>query len=570
MKFSHQRNYVSQSMKRIFVYILLLTFNLSRAQLVSICDINDPKQNLYQENQLVQISGFVSGVFNQENQLNAVFISAKHCNNKDISIGMCIVDKKTSLDVDIGNQVVVQGNLHLVNGKYRLINPKLMDKRETEMLLLPKQLDTKSFQNPSQFEDMYVLLKGEWFVSDTYHTSRFGQVVLSATKNEMQISESKSWYKSKNEDRVEMNSKTHSYLVLDDGSLQINPLPIPFLSTDDSTLERGTILTDPVGILYRHKGKYMLEPIGNLNWTFDKTDGKIHEKEGIRFASYNLHNWFSSLDDGKNRTKGADTPEEQIRQLSKLTEALVKMDADLYGLVELENNEEAADMLLKSLNDKVGEEKYKLIYNQKIGKNKTKVGLIYNVTILTPIGTSIIDNNPIHIRPPLAQRFKKTSGNDEIWFIMSHFKSKKCGRAEGLEANQNDGQSCWNHRRTEQAKRLVAFQDSLVSLNPGHLILAGDFNAYSFEDPIQQLESSGFKRAIQGDYTYVYKGKAGMLDYILVSPSIEINQAFVWHINADQPRFRDYNMEFNGAEYFKADEFRSSDHDPVIMDINWK
>ncbi|EMB15711.1 endonuclease/exonuclease/phosphatase family protein [Rhodopirellula europaea 6C] len=40
-----------------------------------------------------------------------------------------------------------------------------------------------------------------------------------------------------------------------------------------------------------------------------------------------------------------------------------------------------------------------------------------------------------------------------------------------------------------------------------------------------------------------------------------------WHINADEPRSLDYNREYNPAELFHADPYRSSDHDPVLIGI---
>ena len=40
-----------------------------------------------------------------------------------------------------------------------------------------------------------------------------------------------------------------------------------------------------------------------------------------------------------------------------------------------------------------------------------------------------------------------------------------------------------------------------------------------------------------------------------------------WHINADEPRFVDYNQEHNPDSMYQADPFRSSDHDPILIGI---
>jgi hypothetical protein len=45
-----------------------------------------------------------------------------------------------------------------------------------------------------------------------------------------------------------------------------------------------------------------------------------------------------------------------------------------------------------------------------------------------------------------------------------------------------------------------------------------------------------------------------------------VTGAAIWHINADEPRALDYN-DFNQPLLFNPDEFRSSDHDPVVVGL---
>ena len=49
--------------------------------------------------------------------------------------------------------------------------------------------------------------------------------------------------------------------------------------------------------------------------------------------------------------------------------------------------------------------------------------------------------------------------------------------------------------------------------------------------------------------------------------------ATVWHINADEPRVFDYNVEYKSetqlSSYYGADAYRSSDHDPVIVVLDF-
>ena len=48
--------------------------------------------------------------------------------------------------------------------------------------------------------------------------------------------------------------------------------------------------------------------------------------------------------------------------------------------------------------------------------------------------------------------------------------------------------------------------------------------------------------------------------------------AGAWHINADEPRALDYNQDFKSDQqiddFFAADAYRSSDHDPLHVDLN--
>ena len=48
-------------------------------------------------------------------------------------------------------------------------------------------------------------------------------------------------------------------------------------------------------------------------------------------------------------------------------------------------------------------------------------------------------------------------------------------------------------------------------------------------------------------------------------------QVTIWHINSDEPRVLDYNEEYKTAwqltSLYTSDACRSSDHDPVIVEL---
>jgi hypothetical protein len=107
-------------------------------------------------------------------------------------------------------------------------------------------------------------------------------------------------------------------------------------------------------------------------------------------------------------------------------------------------------------------------------------------------------------------------------------------------------------------------------------LLLGDFNAYSMEEPLGALAGNGFEnlRDGSGGYGYVFDGQWGSLDHALGSQSIvaAVTGAAAYHINADEPSVLDYNTDFKSTNHveilFAPDEYRTSDHDPVVVGLS--
>ncbi|MEZ4675121.1 MAG: LysM peptidoglycan-binding domain-containing protein [Caldilineaceae bacterium] len=70
-------------------------------------------------------------------------------------------------------------------------------------------------------------------------------------------------------------------------------------------------------------------------------------------------------------------------------------------------------------------------------------------------------------------------------------------------------------------------------------------------------------------YSYVYDGQLGYLDHALASSTLvsQTTGAMDWHINADEAKVLDYDSQFNPPQYYIADPFRASDHDPVLVGL---
>ena len=145
---------------------------------------------------------------------------------------------------------------------------------------------------------------------------------------------------------------------------------------------------------------------------------------------------------------------------------------------------------------------------------------------------------------------------------VNHFKSKGSRGAKGLNKDQKDGQGAYNYKRLKQAEVLLQLTDSLYANK--NVLIVGDFNAYSQEDPIQILNSQNFSKLQTNQFSYVYKGMQGDLDHAFVSTKFrdQVKGIRVLDINASYPNWTDYRFENSDESWL-----RSSDHNPLLIGL---
>ena len=275
------------------------------------------------------------------------------------------------------------------------------------------------------------------------------------------------------------------------------------------------------------------------------------------------------------------------RQRAKLIAALVAMDADVVGLVEMENTfgvEPMAD-IVAGLNDALGAGTYDYIDAGLVGDDVIKVGIIYQPASVTPWGGyAVLDSsvdptfNDDKNRAVLAQSFLDPATGGITTYAVNHFKSKGSPCDDVGDPNIGDGQGNCNLTREAAAVALATWlaSDPTGSGQYDSMIL-GDLNSYDEEDPITALLSAGYvdlQEAAKGefDYSYVFDGQWGTLDYALASAGLasQVTGTTVWHINADEADALDYNTSFRGPgqiALFTPDVYRVSDHDPVLVGL---
>ena len=252
--------------------------------------------------------------------------------------------------------------------------------------------------------------------------------------------------------------------------------------------------------------------------------------------------------------------------MKKLASAIYAVDPDILAMMELENDGEDEFSSIQQFCDylnKHGDRQYEIAHTHGvIGVYPIKSGIIYDAIVLETKYKAQYHNHPNFSRPSLSQRFIY---NDSLEFVLcaNHFKSKGSRNAKGLDLDQKDGQASYNYKRTLQAKTLLDIIDSLYF--DENIIVLGDFNAYSKEDPIQALQATNLHRLETVNHSYVYKGKNGSLDHIFVSDNFidHINQAQTWNINSIYPSWINYSHNLADSSYF-----RSSDHNPMVIGVN--
>lgn len=295
---------------------------------------------------------------------------------------------------------------------------------------------------------------------------------------------------------------------------------------------------------------------------------------------------------------------EFTRQRDKIIAALRGLDADIVGLIEIANDDEDGSVPLDSLVDLVaglnaayGSEVYQLITTGEIGTDAIKVALIYKPATVTPQGDyAILDStvDPRFLddknRPVLAQTFLENASQERFTVAVAHLKSKGSACTDVtidgvVDVEDPNGQGNCNLTRAAAAAALVDW----LAADPTHtaqytgtpdpdVLLVGDLNSYAKEDPIQVLLNAGYTDLLAkfvgpDAYSYVFEGRSGYLDHALSSPSLtpHVTGATEWHINTDEPRVLDYNVEFKSLNqislFYNADPYRSSDHDPLLVGL---
>lgn len=363
-------------------------------------------------------------------------------------------------------------------------------------------------------------------------------------------------------------------LVLDDGSAARDPATVWYVK-DGQPLRTGTVLTGVEGIVDPRHGGWRLQLTAAPAFAAPERPAAPRVAGNLRIAAFNLENLFNG--DGRGggfpTPRGARTAAQYQAQVAKLVATIRGLDADIASLMELENDGYGADsslaQLIAALNAGGGAWRF-VDARRGPGPDAIRVGIIYRGDRVKPVGKpATLQEGPFgeRSRSPLAQAFARGDGPAFV-VVANHLKSKGCSEATGADADQKDGQSCWNALRVDSAQRLDAWlKTDPTRTRSDRTVILGDFNAYAMEDPVRWLRDDAgwidaFRQAgVEQPYSYVYNGLTGRLDHALLTPALakQLRGAAEWHINADEQDAQGY------AEGDATVPWRSSDHDPLLL-----
>ncbi|MCB1994425.1 MAG: ExeM/NucH family extracellular endonuclease [Burkholderiaceae bacterium] len=477
-------------------------------------------------------------------------------------------------------------------------------------------LPVPSADGLERYEGMLVTLRGPLTVQQNFFQGRYGQLTVAAGGR--RETPTNAYRPGTPEALALADLNARSTLLLDDGSSRQNPAPTPYLDPASGAARAGDTIESLSGVI--DFGLATNSSAGIVAYRLQPTQAPVFTASNprpgtppvvggnLKLAAFNVLNYFTTFTNGGDAfghsgqtcTQGGSTPSASLcrgasnatefeRQRHKIVAALVAIDADVIGLMEIQNNGDvAAQHLADALNAVAGAGTWAVaggaVSGGGSGTDAIRTALLYKPARLARVGGAVSDADPVHNRPPLAQTFEAANG-ERFTVVVNHFKSKGCGDAAGADLDQGDGQGCYNAQRVAQAQALAGFAASLTQ-GGGRVLVTGDLNAYGQEDPVAALNAAGFGDQLlrfgsagSPVYSYVFDGAAGRLDHALASAPLAslVTGAATWAINADEASLRDYNQEFKApllcsglpcpADPYAPDAYRASDHDPVLVGV---
>lgn len=583
-----------------------------------IYDVQGPGASSPLVGQTVTVEGVVTGDFQDGDadaarNLGGFYIQNLPDADFATSDGVFVFDgNNPAVDVHVGDSVRVEGSVNEYFGETQIsansvavvgIGSILAAAINLPAAATTSNSDGDLIADLERYEGMLIRFAQTLTVSQTRELENYGEVLLSEGGRQYAFTNQNAPDVAAYDAHREMIAARR--VLLDDGLRESGATPIRFLNAGASagyTIRVGDQISGVTGVLRYSRGSggagteaYRLMPTTDPQFvSANPRPGPPSVAGGIRIVSFNLNNFFSTIDSGLNicgpaanaNCRGADSTEELSRQLSKIVTALNMLDTAIVGLVELENNASASlQSLVDALNAAVGAGTYSFVDSGSIGTDAIKVGLLYKPAVVQAIGPYAILDSSVdsrfddsRSRPVLAQTFQQTSNGARLTVAVNHLKSKGSSCSSSGDPDLGDGQSNCGATRNAAAAAIVDWlATDPTSSGDADFLVIGDPNAHTHDDAITTFTNAGYADLAEaiigmGSYSFEFDGQSGALDHALASASLvpQVMDTVEWHINADEPRVLNYDLESSRdpALFDGATPYRASDHDPLLIGLD--
>ena len=281
-------------------------------------------------------------------------------------------------------------------------------------------------------------------------------------------------------------------------------------------------------------------------------------KGGLLVCAANIQNYFYDLGGYAQRKT---TKEQQALQTQKICKAFKQINADIYALCEIQKGDSAAQMLVDAMNKMAKKNLYAYVSHGWTNSDMISCGYIYRTDKVKPYGEMqyAYQDTTSHYRYRLmACGFEQLTSGEKFVLNINHLRSK---RGTGAESNE---------KRMANVDSLLVMLDKIKQeqvFGDSDILLVGDYNSYTQEEPIQTLVRAGYADMVMRDdstgYSYVYHSEAGYLDRVFASESMakQVKQVAVYHLNADYFYSRGFKRGLDDTM------FRYADHDPILIRV---
>ena len=536
-----------------------------------------------------------------------------------------------SVDVETGNLVRLYGEVEENYGMTTLamdsdvaaLDCGTADAVAAVELSMPYELDLETVEG-------MVVSVTDATVTSTNNLWRFGEIVVSDTikrqPSDVAAPLSEAYT------AAEQASET-SLLTIEDNSSSQYPDALNYYPTFSyaNAIRIGDSVS-AAGPLNYSFGTYRINPSDVIEVTSSREANPVVTEGNLSIATFNVLNYFNGEVDANgdvtfdyDENRGADDEVAFELQQGRIVEAIVNLNADVVGLMEIENDgfgeDSAIQSLVNAINAELGEtEQYSFIATSdgsEIGTDAITVGLLYKATVVTPENDAMVvampeqqidEDSLARMRPSLLQSFVHTESSKSFLVAVNHFKSKGSQCAEDVAEAPSEITTIQGSCNALRVSAAITLGNALSDESlPERKVILGDLNAYSAEDPVAVLtdytaESRGYTIttavntgmdegvSVEVESSFGYRNLAeefdvegfsywfygteqvGSLDHVLASEAMlaDAIDGTHWNINSVEA----YQLQYDQALRYYADgdgyaftdvgPFRSSDHDPFI------